>query len=212
MRHIGKSVAAMTNTMAKTVITFAMILLVYTTTVSVTTTSYAKPVPLTDYNAQTFFENYELICRNYAPLLDNALTDSSLTYQGETSLYRKYAFRTNGNVLISIYENKAGYVSLVEIKRHMRIDATEDKEMHAQAVICLEYLLDLDPLERRYLNKLEKRSPVLAGELFQAEGVGRTYSQINNRWIHVNVKLTSLTHKGQKDTIMCALFSADDSG
>ena len=65
--------------------TKVLMILVFTLYLACTLTEpcIAKPVQLVDYDAQTFFENYKLICRNYSPLFNGALVDSNLTYQGE---------------------------------------------------------------------------------------------------------------------------------
>ena len=181
---------------------FSLVFTIYTAS------CVAKPVQLADYNAQTFFENYKLICRNYSPMFDVALPDSKLTYQGETSLYKKYTFRTNNYAFVSIYENKAGCVSVVEAKKE-KYQAGEAEHI-VLAGVCVEYTLDLSRSERGYLDEAVEKSKKIEKNIMILRDNGSVYSKINRRYIHRLIELSGYTYDGQEVDTVSMVYSADD--
>lgn len=191
--------------------TKVLMILVFTLYLACTLTEpcIAKPVQLVDYDAQTFFENYKLICRNYSPLFNGALVDSNLTYQGETSLYKKYMFRTNNNAFVSIYENKAGGISVIEAKREMCQDNEENYIVLAG--VCVEYTLDLNKSEMFYLDEAAKESEITEKGILILRDNSSVYSKINRRYIHRQIDVSNYPYNEAPIYMTSMIYSADDA-
>lgn len=168
----------------------------------------AKPTQLVDYDAQTFFENYKLACKENPRFFNAALATGELTYQGETGLYKKYLFHVGENAVVSVYENKSGGVSTVEIEsKHNR---EEEKDSYASSTICVEHVLNLDRAERTCLGDTKNEKVNFSDTMHVIEGYGKVYSNINKRWIHLTLKLVSVKAGNDWKKTMLSYFSADD--
>lgn len=172
----------------------------------------AKPVQLLDYDAQTFFENYKLAAKNFSPKL-LPFIDDSLTYEGETSLYRKYKFRVNNKVSVTLYENRGGCVSFLEIESDTVPESKKDENdpEFVLAGIWVNGTLDLKDDERKNLLKGKKQS-----ETYEARSFVRTfsnystYSRVNKRYIHNTLEVCGFKTKGNWYNYMLSTYSADD--
>ena len=168
----------------------------------------AKPTQLVDYDAQTFFENYKLACKENPRFFNSALATGELTYQGETGLYKKYLFHVGRNATISVYENKSGYVSTVEVESGFNNE--EEKSSYASSTICVEHVLSLDRAERTLLNKTKDEKVNFSDTMNVIEGYGKVYGNINKRWIHLTLKFVSVKAGNDWKKTSLSYFSADD--
>lgn len=184
------------------------IALVFVAVLLSTCAANAKPVQLVDYDAQTFFENYKLACKENPRFFNAALATGELAYQGETGLYRKYLFRVGENATVSVYENKSGYVSTVEVESGFNNE--EGKNSYASSTICVEHVLSLDRAERTLLNKTKDEKVNFSDTMHVIEGYGKVYGNINKRWIHLTMKLVSVKAGNDWKRTSLSYFSADD--
>ena len=168
----------------------------------------AKPTQLVDYDAQTFFENYKLACKENPRFFSAALATGELTYQGETGLYKKYLFHVGKNATVSVYENKAGCVSTVEVESGYNNE--EEKNCYASSTICAEHILNLDRAERTLLNKTKDEKVNFSDTMHVIEGYGKVYSNINKKWIHLTIKFVSVKAGSDWKKTSLSYFSADD--
>ena len=168
----------------------------------------AKPTQLVDYDAQTFFENYKLACEENPRFFNAALATGELTYQGETGLYKKYLFHVGKNATVSVYENKSGYVSTVEVESGFNRE--EEKTSYASSTICVEHVLSLDRAERTCLGDTKNEKVNFSDTMHVIEGYGKVYSSINKRWIHLTLKLVSVKAGSDWKKTSLSYFSADD--
>ena len=173
-----------------------------------TCAAYAKPVQLMDYDAQTFFENYKLACKENPRFFNAALATGELTYQGETGLYKKYLFHAGRNATVSVYENKSGHVSTVEVESGFNNE--EEKNSYASSTICVEHVLSLDRAERTCLGDTKNEKVNFSDTMHIIEGYGKVYGNINKRWIHLTLKLVSVKAGSDWKKTSLSYFSADD--
>lgn len=168
----------------------------------------AKPIQLVDYDAQMFFENYKLACKESPRFFNAALATGELTYQGETGLYKKYLFHVGRNATVSVYENKAGYVSTVEVE--CGFNSEEEKNSYASSTVCIEHVLNLDRAERTLLNKTKDEKVNFSDTMHVIEGYGKVYSNIDKRWIRLTIKFVSVKAGNDWKKTSLSYFSADD--
>ena len=168
----------------------------------------AKPTQLVDYDAQTFFENYKLACEENPRFFNAALATGELTYQGETGLYKKYLFHVGKNATVSVYENKSGYVSTVEVESGF--NSEEEENSYASSTICVEHVLSLDRAERTCLGDTKNEKVNFSDTMHVIEGYGKVYGNINKRWIHLTLKLVSVKAGSDWKKTSLSYFSADD--
>jgi uncharacterized protein YcfL len=172
---------------------------------------HAKPVQLLDYNAQTFFDNYKLAAKNISPKL-LPFIDDSLTYEGETSLYRKYKFRVAPKFCIYVYENKGGGVSVIEassdtIPEKLNVEITQ---MYCIVSVCIAETLNLKGNECTELHDKGEKKESGSDKSYKVCYKSSTYSSLNQRYIHQALDFSWFTVKNTKFFATTNTYSADD--
>lgn len=194
--------------------TKVLMILVFTLYLACTLTEpcIAKPVQLVDYDAQTFFENYRMAVENVLPKALSSV-DDSLTYRGETSLYKKYTFRVNDNVSMFLYENKGNRVSFIELKSDALPEGSE-QEINGDfslANLFLYEMLDFKANEKVNLGR-EEDEKYEDSESFNSVAVySHTYSSVNERYIHRRLGLCRFRASGNWYGYVISTYSADDA-
>ena len=145
---------------------------------------HAKPVQLLDYDAQTFFENYKKAYNYYAPHFGTKTLNNDLTLKKEPKSHGKYTFYVNENVYFTVYENKTGRVSSINVTDNGEGIEEENGLPLEATVVILQKVLGLDHEEATLLNKDINHKESMLGAVISVDGEGRTYCKAKQRYIY----------------------------